>query len=182
MILHDKAISCLCLQIGWKKRQLSHNVRIDFQVSRLAAGPSGHDWVGRQPFLHRPFLSVGLAISPSASRHPSSQRHVQAKGQGQEQDRMQAALLRRVCTQNQVVSGRARHSGNRLYWDICPAIFSRKSARDFVKTKQLIGNLIFTGAISPGRRPARRGRYSASNVFGRGRVDRGFLLWNCHII
>ena len=94
------------------------------QLLGLAFRPSSCHRVSHQPLFPGPFLSLSLAVSSSTESHPASQRHVQAKGQRQEQDRKQAALFR-LCrpghsTFSSLVNGRGRRFSRHLYTTFLP--------------------------------------------------------------
>ena len=138
----------------------------------MASGPSSCHGVSHQPFLSWPFLSVSLAVSSSTESHPASQRHVQAKGQRQEQDRKQAALFR-LCrpghsTFSSLVNGRGRRFSRHLYTTFLP----RKSLiKHLVKRIKCYRYFYFSSAESNSGKKKSRPNFSNNsfpkrNVFG----------------
>ena len=78
--------------------QLLLYVSLKFQFARLEAGLAGRHWRRLSHLLTGDLLPVGIALPPSASRHPPPEEpeaEDQEQGQGQEQDAgWHAAVLR----------------------------------------------------------------------------------------
>ena len=92
----------------------------------MAPGPSSCHGVSHQPFLSRPFLSVGLTVPSSTAGHPPSQRHVQAKRKRQEQDWKQTSLFRLCHHQNSLISSHFSGRFCRLPGHLCPCFLLGK--------------------------------------------------------
>ena len=92
----------------------------------MAPGPSSCHGVSHQPFLSRPFLSVGLPVSSSTTGHPPSERHVQAERKRQEQDWEQTALFRLCHHQTTLISSRFSGRFCHLPGHLCPCFLLGK--------------------------------------------------------
>ena len=92
----------------------------------MAPGPSSCHGVSHQPFLSRPFLSVGLAVPSSTTGHPPSQRHVQAERKRQEQDWKQTSLFWLCHHQNTLISSHFSGRFCRLPGHLCPCFLLGK--------------------------------------------------------
>ena len=92
----------------------------------MAPGPSSCHGVSHQPFLSRPFLSVGLAVPSSTTGHPPSQRHVQAERERQDQDWKQTSLFWLCHHQNTLISSHFSGRFCRLPGHLCPCFLLGK--------------------------------------------------------